>query len=45
MSVKTKPQNKQTLPKAVGMWKDKWPKEKKSEEIARKIRKEQWKRS
>jgi hypothetical protein len=45
MSVKTKPEKKIPLPKAVGMWKDRWPKEKNSEDIGRKIRKEQWKRS
>jgi len=32
-------------PKAVGMWKNRWPKEVSSREIAREIRREQWKRS
>ena len=45
MSVKTDSKKKKALPKAVGMWKDRWPKEQTSEEIARNMRKEQWKRN
>jgi len=43
MKTKRKKKSKK-LPEAVGMWKDRWPKEMSSKEIARDIRKEQWKR-
>ncbi|HET8865635.1 MAG TPA: hypothetical protein VFM80_08040 [Gracilimonas sp.] len=42
-TVKTK-ESKSAHP-AVGMWKDKWAKEKSSTEIAREMRKKQWQRS
>lgn len=45
MSTKTEAKKKENRPKAVGMWKDRWPKKVSSEEIAREIRKNQWKRS
>lgn len=44
----TKTQKKKTdkkLPKTVGMWKDRWSESESSVDIAREIRKEQWKRS
>jgi hypothetical protein len=44
MSTNTKSKKKKSIPKAVGMWKDRWPKDVSSKEIAREIRKEQWKR-
>lgn len=33
------------LKEAVGIWKDKWPKDMSSVEVARKMREQQWKRS
>lgn len=47
MSTTTKKKRKkpEELPKAVGMWKNRWPKSKSSVEIARNMRKEQWKRN
>jgi hypothetical protein len=39
-----KENNRKTHP-AVGMWKDKWPKEKSSKKIARELRRKQWQRS
>lgn len=48
MNTVTKKQNKnkeKKAPKAVGMWKNRWPDSKSSEEIAREIRQEQWKRN
>lgn len=48
MSTVIKEKNKSKegkTPKAVGMWKNRWPKSKSSTEIAKEIRKEQWKRN
>lgn len=33
------------LKKAVGIWKDKWPEDMSSVEVAKKMREQQWKRS
>jgi len=39
-----KSKSSKKLPPAVGMWKDRWPTSKSSVEIARKLRRQQWKR-
>lgn len=48
--IKEKPQKadyigEDPLKKAVGIWKDKWPEDMSSVEVARKLRERQWKRS
>lgn len=45
VSEKIGDEEQDSLDKAVGMWKDRWPKEKSSVKIAREMRESQWKRS